>query len=435
MNQPGSFTTLDQWLPWLGTLSPREIDLGLDRVSTVLGVLNLPPAERVINVAGTNGKGSSAAVLEALLANAGHKIGCYTSPHLLRYNERIRIDGHAASDAEIIAAFERVQAARLDVPLTYFEFGTLAALVVFADAGVDTLVLEVGMGGRLDAVNAVEPDACLITNIAQDHTAWLGADTESIAGEKAGIMRASKPVIFGAPECPNAIIEHARNIGADLWLAAEDFGFEISSDAAALWSWHGRQIELTALCPPALAGSIQIQNAAAALAVIEAMGLEQILTTATVNDALGTLALPGRFQVVNARRTWVLDVAHNPAAATVLGASLAAMAHDGRITAVVGMLADKDVQGIVKPLSHLVNSWIAVPVEGTRAEPAAALAKTIANCSMKPCLIVAAISDALDFADRRAAQDDMILVTGSFYAVGPALQWLQENESPGQQAS
>ena len=292
MNQPGSFTALDHWLQWLETLSPREIDLGLDRVSTVLGILNLPRAERVINVAGTNGKGSSVAVLEALLANAGHKTGCYTSPHMLRYNERIRIDGLAASDAEIIAAFERVQAARLDVPLTYFEFGTLAALVAFADSGVDTLVLEVGMGGRLDAVNAVEPDACLITNIALDHTAWLGDDTESIASEKAGIMRASKPVIFGALECPDAITEHARSIGADLWLAAKDFGFEFGSDAAALWSWHGRQTELTALCPPALSGSIQIQNAAAVLAVIEAMGLEQILTTAKVNDAIGKLRLP-----------------------------------------------------------------------------------------------------------------------------------------------
>ena len=435
MNQPGSFTALDHWLPWLETLSPREIDLGLDRVSTVLGILNLPRAERVINVAGTNGKGSSVAMLEALLANAGHKTGCYTSPHMLRYNERIRIDGVAASDAEIIAAFERVQAARLDVPLTYFEFGTLAALVAFADSGVDTLVLEVGMGGRLDAVNAVEPDACLITNIALDHTAWLGDDTESIASEKAGIMRASKPVIFGAFECPNAITEHARIIGADLWLAAKDFGFEISSDAATLWSWHGRQTELTALCPPALLGSIQIQNAAAVLAVIEAMGLEQILTTAKVNDAIGKLKLPGRLQIVNARRTWLLDVAHNPAAATVLGESLAAMERNGRITAIVGMLADKDVQGIVAPLSNLVDSWIAVPVEGTRAEPAATLGKKIANCSMKPCLIVDAISDALEFADRRAAQEDMILVTGSFYAVGPALEWLQENERSVRQGS
>ena len=434
MNQPGSFTTLDDWLPWLETLSPREIDLGLDRVSTVLGILNLPRPERVINVAGTNGKGSSVAVLEALLANAGCKTGCYTSPHMLRYNERIRIDRLAASDTEIIAAFERVQAARLDVPLTYFEFGTLAALVAFADAGADTLLLEVGMGGRLDAVNAVDPDACLITNIALDHTTWLGDDTESIAREKAGIMRASKPVIFGAPECPNAITEYARCIGADLWLAAEDFGFEMSGDAAALWSWHGRQTELTALCPPALSGSIQIQNAAAVLAVIEAMGLERILTTAKVNDAIGKLTLPGRLQIVNWRRTWVLDVAHNPAAATVLGESLAAMPHDGRITAVVGMLADKDVQGIVEPLSNLVDSWIAVPVAGSRAEPAAALAKKIANYSLKPCLIVDAITDALEFADRRAAQDDMILVTGSFYAVGPALEWLQENACPVQQA-
>jgi dihydrofolate synthase/folylpolyglutamate synthase len=240
----GSFSTLDDWLPWLETLSPREINLGLERVVKVLDVLDLPRAQRVITVAGTNGKGSSVAMLEALFANAGYKTACFTSPHVLRYNERIRIDGHVASDTEIIAAFERVQSARRDVPLTYFEFGTLAALIVFAEAGADTLILEVGMGGRLDAVNAVEPDACLITNIALDHTTWLGHDTESIAAEKAGIMRAGKPVVFGAQNLSDAITEHAEKIGADLRLASEDFGFETNDKNAAVWSWHGRKVKL-----------------------------------------------------------------------------------------------------------------------------------------------------------------------------------------------
>ena len=427
MDQTGSFSSLDDWLPWLETLSPREIDLGLDRVLTVLAVLDLPRADRIINVAGTNGKGSSVAMLDALLANAGYKTACYMSPHVLRYNERIRIDGLAASDAEIIAAFQRVESVRGDVPLTYFEFGTLAALVAFAAAAADTLILEVGMGGRLDAVNAIEPDACLITNIALDHTAWLGADTESIAMEKAGIMRAAKPAVFGAAYCPAAIIEHATAIGADLRLAGEDFGFDKDPDAAS-WSWRGRQRKLAGLCQPALAGSVQIQNAAAVLALVEAMGLEQLLTTAAVNDAFGKLDLPGRFQVINARRTWVLDVAHNPAAAAVLAASLADLPHDGRITAVVGMLADKDVQGIVEPLSKLVDAWIAVPLQGARAEPVATLAQQIANLSKKPCRIAAAMPEALEAADRRAAPHDMVLVTGSFYAVGPALEWLQKHQ-------
>ena len=427
MNQTGSFTSLGDWLPWLETLSPREIDLGLDRVITVLKVLDLPRADRVIIVAGTNGKGSSVAMLEALLANAGYKTACYTSPHVLRYNERIRIDGLAASDADIIAAFERVQSARRDVPLTYFEFGTLAALVAFAESAADTLILEVGMGGRLDAVNAVEPDACLITNIALDHTDWLGHDTESIAAEKAGIMRASKPVVFGAAEWPAAITEHAANIGADLRLPGQDFAFEKINDAAASWSWRGQQTKLAGLRPPALAGGIQVQNAAAVLAVIEAIGLEQMLTSEKVNDAFGKLTLPGRFQVINSRRTWVLDVAHNPAAAAVLAESLQDLSHEGPISAVVGMLVDKDVQGVVEPLSKLVDSWTAVPVQGTRAEPAAILAQKIANCSMRPCRIAKSIPEALDFAERRAPADEMTLVTGSFYAVGPALEWLQQN--------
>ena len=427
MNQPGSFTSLDEWLPWLETLSPREIDLGLDRVVAVLERLDLPEPERVINVAGTNGKGSSVAMLEALLANAGHRTACYTSPHVLRYNERICIDGFAVSDADIIAAFERVQAARLEVPLTYFEFGTLAALVAFADAAADTLILEVGMGGRLDAVNAIEPDACLITNIALDHVAWLGDDIDSIATEKAGIMRASKPVVFGATDCPSAIAARAAEIGADLRLAGTDFGFESNPDKT-LWSWRGRQTELAGLCPPALAGGIQMQNAAAVLAVIEAMGLEHILTVAQVNDAFGNLSLAGRFQVIqSSRRTWVLDVAHNPAAAAVLAESLQALSHAGKITAVVGMLADKDVQGVIDPLSALVDAWIAVPVEGARAEPVAPLAQAIANVSMRPCRIAQSIPAALETADREVDADQLILVTGSFYAVGPALAWLQQN--------
>lgn len=425
--QPGSFSTLDDWLKWLETLSPREIVLGLERVEAVLEVLALPRPGLVINVAGTNGKGSSVAMLEALLADAGHKTGCYTSPHVLRYHERIRIDGNAASSATIIAAFERVQAARMDVPLTYFEFGTLAALVAFADAGADTLILEVGMGGRLDAVNAIEPDACLITNIALDHTAWLGDDIESIAREKAGIMRQSKPVIFGARECPNAIVEHATEVGADLWAAADDFDFVTSNDAAGTWSWHGRQHEMTALCPPALAGAIQMQNASAVLALIEAMGLPHILTAAKVNRSMGNLKLSGRFQVIDSRQLWVLDVAHNPAAAAALRQSLELLAQNRRVTAVVGMLADKDVHGIIGPLASLVDSWVAVSVEGSRAESATTLAQKIANYCTKPCQIVDVIADALEVAERRTARQDVILVTGSFYIVGPALDWLQLN--------
>ena len=425
MNHTGSFTSLDDWLPWLETLSPREIVLGLERVTKVLDELELPRADRVINIAGTNGKGSSVAMLESLFANAGYKTACYTSPHVLRYNERIRIDGREASDAEIIAAFERVQAAREDLPLTYFEFGTLAALVAFAQAGADTLILEVGMGGRLDAVNAVEPDACLITNVSLDHTAWLGSDIESIAAEKAGILRPGKPAVFGSTEHAQFIREHAARIGADLRIAREDFRYAKDRPPADTWSWHGREIELAGLRPPALAGDIQIQNAAAVLAVIEAMGLGSILSKEMVNKAFSGLRLNGRFQVINANRSWVLDVAHNPGAAQVLADSLVSLAHAGPVTAVIGMLADKDVQGMVEPLSKLIDSWVAVPLTGTRAEPATKLAQKIANITNKPCRIADSIPGALEYADRRGDPDTLVLVTGSFYAVGPALEWLQ----------
>jgi len=428
VSQPGSFTTLDEWLPWLETLSPREIVLGLERVQTVLAVLDLPRPGIVINVAGTNGKGSSVAMLEALLGNAGHRTGCFTSPHLLRYNERIRIGGQAAGDTAIISAFERVQAARRDVPLTYFEFGTLAALVAFADAAADTLILEVGMGGRLDAVNAVEPDGCLITNIALDHTAWLGTDIESIAREKAGIMRAAKPVVFGAPDCPDAIRRYASEIGADLLVASTDFDYAIDDDDSAGWSWYGRQEKLTALRRLALAGEVQLRNAAAVLALIEAMGLAACLTTAQVNDSIGRLELPGRLQIVKSRQTWLLDVAHNPAAAGALGDSLAIVARNSRTTAVIGMLSDKDVAGVVEPLAGQVDAWIAVTGEGARAARADILAQQIANSCLRPCLIAAAISDALDLAARRSAPNDVILVTGSFHVVGPALGWLQSQQ-------
>ena len=252
-NPTGSFTTLDQWLPWLESLSPREIVLGLERVRTVLDRLELQKPALVINVAGTNGKGSSVAMLEALLSSAGRKTACYTSPHLQHYNERIRIDGRSASDEQIIEALVTVEASRDDVPLTYFEFGTLAALAAFDAANADTLILETGMGGRLDAVNAVEPDACLITNISLDHCAWLGDDIESIAAEKAGIMRRSKPVVFGSRAVPEAIKMAAKDVGAELLLPGVDYDYQAVPGVTS-WSWQGRSTALPELRPPSLSG-------------------------------------------------------------------------------------------------------------------------------------------------------------------------------------
>jgi len=413
---------LDDWLVHLETLSPRTIDLGLERVKSVLSRLGLERPRRVFHVGGTNGKGSSVIMLQALLRSSGERVGSYTSPHILDYNERIAINGEPVSDASIVAAFEAIEAVREDVALTYFEFGTLAALVVFAGADVDAAILEVGMGGRLDAVNAVEPDACLITNVTIDHCDWLGTDIETIAREKAGIMRPGKPAVFGAIPVPQAIVDHAADIGAALTLAGRDFTW---SRDHRHWTWVGRGCELPDLKPPALAGEHQLGNAAGVLALVEAAGLDGLLETERVNSAFGALRLDGRMQRVDAGGSWLLDVAHNPAAADVLAETLRAEPHAGRTVAVIGMLDDKDVHGVIAPLVDLVDSWIAVTADTPRAIPAAELARQIANFGDSACLIAATVSDAIDCAREFAAPPDRILVTGSFYVVGPVLRELE----------
>jgi dihydrofolate synthase/folylpolyglutamate synthase len=425
MDQPGSFKSLDEWLPWLETLSPREIVLGLERVNEVLERLDLSRPSLVINIAGTNGKGSSAAMLEAFLARGGAKTGCYTSPHISHYNERIRIGGRPASDKIIMQALATVDAVRGDVPLTFFEFGTIAALVAFDAAHTDAWILEVGLGGRLDAVNAVDPDASLITNVSLDHCTWLGSDVESIAKEKAGIMRASRPVVFGSLDLPAAIPALATQLGARLRVAGQHFEFQMSPEDADSWSWQGERIKLTGLKRPALRGRVQLQNASAVLAVLEALDLDHLLTSAVVNEVLREVRLDGRFQIVNKDCRWIFDVAHNAGAAKVLAEQLEEHNNGGKVTAIVGMLADKDVAGVIAPLNDFVDNWIAVGVASSRAESAAELSRKIANETMKPCLIAESTSDALQLAEARSTAEDTVLVTGSFYLVGPALDWLR----------
>lgn len=420
-----SLQSLPEWLAWLETLSPREIDLGLERVLEVLGRLALRKPARVFHVAGTNGKGSSAAMLEALLLHGGNGVGCYTSPHLLTYNERIRVNGVAASDDAIIAALQAVEAARNGLPLTYFEFGTLAAMVVFERSGADTLVLEIGMGGRLDAVNAVEPDGGIITNVARDHCEWLGDDVETIAVEKAGIMRRGKPVIFGSDIVPAAITSIATRIGADLRILGRDFSFAQDPEAG-FWTWRGRTVVLERLAVPSLIGRFQLQNASAVLALLEVVGLHDLLTRDLVSRAMQGVSVPGRFQWLGAGRRWLLDVAHNPHAAAALADSLSALRPRRPVTAIIGVLADKELAGIVAPLVPHVDRWIAVAACNARALDARILAQSVAHLSSKPCLIVEDLPAAMRHADDVAGDDALILVTGSFYAVGPALQeWLR----------
>jgi len=397
---------LSDWLTWLETLSPREIDLGLERVQAVLDRLALPLPEHVLLVAGTNGKGSCVAMADALLRAAGFRVGAYTSPHIIDYNERISLEDGRADDAQIVAAFEKIEAVRNDVPLTYFEYGTLAALVLFTEASLDVWILEVGMGGRLDATNVIDPTGVLITNVSLDHCDWLGEDVETIAAEKAGVMRAGIPAVFGAREVPQAIVEHATTTGARLLLRDRDYS-------------------LDGVPQPGLRGEFQVGNAAAVIALLKAAGLEAAANDDLIAAVLPTVHVTGRGQSIERDGIeWLLDVAHNPAAAQALAGTLASKQDAGATTAIVGMLDDKDVEGSVRLLDEFIDRWIAVTADSHRAVPAQELARRIANACGRPCLVAESLPDAMESARRDASINDKILVTGSFYLVGPVLEQL-----------
>lgn len=391
----------------------------------MLGRLGVARPPLVLSVAGTNGKGSCVALLEALATGVGRVTGAYTSPHLGRYNERIRLDGAPADDARILDAFRRIEAVRGEIPLTYFEYGTLAALAVFERARVEVALLEVGLGGRLDAVNALDADAVLVTNVALDHQDWLGGDREAIGREKAGVMRADRPAVIGEAAPPATLLAEAARLGADLRLAGRDFIAE--PRVGGRWDWRGRGLALEGLPLPALAGAHQLDNAAAALALAEAAGADDWLAADNVRRALERVVLPGRLQVVPGATEWVFDVAHNPAAAAALARHLAASPRPGRSIAVAGLLADKDAAGFAAALAGEIDTWIAVPLEGPaashRARSALALAAEIAAASGRPCEFVDAPEIGLARARALAGAGDRVVVCGSFHLVGPALEW------------
>lgn len=414
---------LSDWLTWLESLSPTEINLGLERVQLMLDRLAPLVPEHVLLIAGTNGKGSSVAMCDALLRAVGKRVGAYTSPHIDRYNERIVVDGMEASDADIIAAFVRIEAARDGLQLTYFEYGTLAAIEVFAKARLDVWILEVGLGGRLDATNAIEPNASLITNVSLDHCDWLGDDVETIAVEKAGVMRRDIPTVFGDRNIPDAITRHAADTGAKLLLVERDFDYRLSGNGS--WSWRGPKYSLDALPPLGLIGSFQIGNAAAVLALLAAAGLDAEMDEGLVGNVLATLKLAGRLQhrVID-NQSWIFDVAHNPAAAQVLANTLNSAPNRGKTIAIVGILNDKDVLGIIQPLRECVDRWAAVAADSMRAHSANEVARQIANLCDKACVVADSMQEAIDFTRQTAAEGDRILVTGSFHTVGPALAHL-----------
>ncbi|MCH7898414.1 MAG: bifunctional folylpolyglutamate synthase/dihydrofolate synthase [Proteobacteria bacterium] len=419
MSHSGS--SLADWLLRLESFSPQEIQLGLERVLAVIERLDLAMPDTTFHIAGTNGKGSSVAFAQALLSASGAVVGTYTSPHVFEFNERICIDAEAATDAEIIAAFERIDAARGDTALTYFEFGTIAALIVFEARDVDIQILEVGMGGRLDAVNAVEPTAGLITNISLDHCDWLGDNVESIAREKAGIMRAGKCTVFASPEMPESIAAVAVELGAKLVLADRDYHWS-STDTG--WSWQSAGQRLDKLQRPLMAGEFQIDNAAGVLALLVCAGFAELLCVERIDRAFAKPALPGRMQTIMTDRRWLFDVAHNPAAAEVLATALAGEEFDATTVAIIGLLDDKDVEGIISPLAGQVDYWISVTTGSSRAMDASEIGRQVANITNKACMLAESLQQAIEHARKLTTAEDRILVTGSFYLVGPALRAL-----------
>lgn len=371
---PSADATLSDWLSYLETVHPTAIDMGLARITEVAQRLELTlPCVR-ITVGGTNGKGSTCAMLEAIYLAAGYRVGTYTSPHLIAYNERIRLDGEPADDAAIIEQFARIEAARGDISLSYFEFSTLAAMLLFEQRRVDVAILEVGLGGRLDAVNMIDADCAIVTSVDLDHQQYLGNDREQVGWEKAHIFRPGCPAICGDPMPPQRLIDHAAKIGADLWLFGRDFNY---SGDRLQWAYGGREQRRSSLAYPALRGANQLLNASAALAAIEALRSSLAVPQQAVRIGLSQVSLPGRMQILPGMPSIVLDVAHNPHAAAALGQSLDAMQSFPATHAVVGMYADKDVEGVIRRMASRVTHWYCVTLEGERGLPADKLAEVV----------------------------------------------------------
>jgi dihydrofolate synthase/folylpolyglutamate synthase len=408
--------SLDDWLVRIGRLHPRPIELGLDRVGAVWRRMGLTLPAAVITVGGTNGKGSCVAMLEAMLRAGGYRVGTYTSPHLLRFNERVRVDGVEADDRTLCRAFEVVESARGEISLTYFEHVTLAALRVFAQTAPEVIVLEVGLGGRLDAVNILDADVAIVSTVDLDHQEWLGPDRDSIGREKAGIFRSGHAAVFGGNDPPAGLVEHADRLGARLLLAGRDFRARLREDG---WDWEGLGRQRLGLPLPALRGSFQVRNAAAAIAALEAVSDRLPLSTVALREGLLDVRLPGRFDVFPGPITLIFDVAHNPEAVRALAENLARHAADGgRTFAVFSMLRDKDIAGVARILAPQVAAWFYAPLDAARAATAEELAEGLAAAGVGA--IAHGHSDllaALAAAGSAARQGDRILVFGSFYTV------------------
>lgn len=417
------FHSLAEWLTWQEGLHFKAIDLGLERCRDVADRMGLlSPGFKVVSIAGTNGKGTSAAMLDKIYGTAGYSVGTYTSPHLVRYNERIRINGIEATDAMLCQAFNRVDQARGDISLTYFEFGTLAALELFRHNDVRLAILEVGMGGRLDAVNLLDADVALITAISLEHQQWLGTTLEQIGREKAGIMRPGRPVVCSDTAVPDSVIARAAEINAELYMPGRDFWIESNDNG---WDWHSRNLTVPGLPNTGLFNTVLVNNTAGVLMTVELLSdlfpvQQQILKT-----SLDQVLVPGRFQVYPAEIPIILDVAHNPQAAGVLARNLANLTTAGKTHMIIGMLDDKDHRGVLEALSLVVDYWYVVSLTDDRGTDGRVLVEILEKPGNADIAgIFDSVDSALASAGNRARIGDRIVVTGSFLTVGAAIQKL-----------
>ena len=426
MTTTQNFSTLQDWLNYVERLHTKSIDLGLDRVKVVAERMAIRFDCPVITVAGTNGKGSTCAMLESILGQAGYRTGVYTSPHLVHFEERLRLRGEPVNATDLIAALNRVEQARTgdgaEISLTYFEFTTLAILDLMAGSQLDVAILEVGLGGRLDAVNIIDPDCAVITSIDLDHMELLGNDREAIGREKAGIMRTGRPVIVSDPMPPLSVLDHATDIGADLWRFGKDFNF---SGDPQQWGWAGRGRRYSGLAYPALRGANQLVNASGVLAALSALRERLPVTAQAVRNGLAFVELPGRFQIIPGQPTLVLDVAHNPHAVAALTANLDAMGYYPTTHAVFGAMADKDLAPMLARIMPLIDRWYFTDLPTPRAAAAQVLQAFLQAQNKRPQVTSATFADplqALQAAMLAADPADRIVVFGSFFTVGGVLK-------------
>lgn len=422
--------SLDQWLTYQTRVHPQAIDLGLDRLRLVLDRLGWRhPLAPVITVAGTNGKGSVSAFCAAILSAAGYRVGTFTSPHLRDYRERIRLHDRLVGAEELVWAFDRIERARGEVGLTFFEFNTLAALLVFEAAQLDAWVLEIGMGGRLDAVNVVDADVAVVVSIGLDHQEYLGRTLPAIAREKAGIFRRGRPAVLGSREMPAVVSEIARELDAPLKRLQVEYSY---SREESSWHFRGSRWNLPHLPEPALVGEVQFDNAATAIAALEEIDARLKIPAAAVAQGLTQVRLVARFQVIppaaHGAPTWILDVAHNPAAARVLARNLRDHPGGGRTLAVCGILADKDAAGVAAELRDCIDAWWCVSTDGERSRDGAQLAGAISSLMTVPVQAANSIAAGCAAALAAAHPQDRIVVFGSFHTAGPALDWLEAHD-------